>query len=34
MKKLFEVGMYKQSDGKYVKEEFMHNLISYANVFR
>lgn len=24
---LFEVGMYKQSDGKYVKEEFMHNLI-------
>ena len=27
MKKLFEVGMYKQSDGKYVKEEFMHNLI-------
>lgn len=24
---LFEVGMYKQSDGKYVREEFMHNLI-------
>lgn len=24
---LFEVGMNKQSDGKYVREEFMHNLI-------
>lgn len=24
---LFEVGMYKQSDDKYVREEFMHNLI-------
>lgn len=24
---LFEIGMYKQSDGKYVREEFMHNLI-------
>lgn len=24
---LFEVGMYKQADGKYNKEEFMHNLI-------